>query len=96
MAKAHRGAWLPVTELKTGNIIYTWQCHGQSPEEPLPESLSVTHRNAADGTPEGFVIEGKPVSAIHFLPCSDLRVGGTGDIFSALFDLLRQKGVSMC
>jgi carbamoyl-phosphate synthase small subunit len=95
MAKAHRGAWLPVTD-PAGQILYTWQNHAQSPEAPLPDGLTVTHRNAADGTPEGFILENKPVSAVHFLPCADLRLGGTGEMFSAFFNTISQKGAVLC
>ncbi|MDR0294549.1 MAG: hypothetical protein LBH95_10430 [Oscillospiraceae bacterium] len=94
MRRAHRGAWLPVTGLRTGAVLYTRQDHGQTPEEPLPPGMTVTHRNAADGTAEGFTLEGKPVSAFHFLPCSDLRLGGTGEILSAFFNLLRRGDIS--
>jgi carbamoyl-phosphate synthase small subunit len=96
MPRSHRGSWFPVTDLKTGGILYTWQCHGSSPEEPLPEELAVTHRNAADNSPEGFTVRGKPVSAFHFLPCSDLRIGGTGEMISSLFDSIRQKEAPLC
>jgi carbamoyl-phosphate synthase small subunit len=94
MREPHRGAWLPVTDLQTDSVLYTWQSHGQTPEEPLPQGLTVTHRNAADDTVEGFVLEGKPVAAVHFLPCPDMRLGGTGEIFNMLFNLLRQGGAS--
>jgi carbamoyl-phosphate synthase small subunit len=94
MERAHRGSWFPVTDLASGRILYTWQNHGHTPEELLPGGLTVTHRNAADGTAEGFRLEGKPVSAFHFLPCSDLRIGGTHEMFSAFFNLMRQGGFS--
>ena len=94
MREPHRGAWLPVTNLQTGAVLYTWQSHGQTPEEPLPEGLTVTHRNAADDTAEGFVIAGKPIAAVHFLPCSDSKLGGTGETFFTFFNLLRQRGAS--
>ena len=89
MREPRRGAWLPVADLQTGAALYTWQNHGQTPEEPLPPGLTVTHRGA-DGTAEGFVLEGKPISAVHFLPCPDVRLGGTGEVFSAFFHLFRQ------
>jgi carbamoyl-phosphate synthase small subunit len=94
LREAHRGAWLPVTDLRTGSTLYTWQSHVQTPEEPLPDGMTVTHRNVSDGTAEGFVLDGKPISAVHFLPCSDMRLGGTGEVFSAFFNLLRQRGAT--
>jgi carbamoyl-phosphate synthase small subunit len=96
MAKPHRGAWLPVVDTGTGMITYTWQIHGHSPEEPLPDGMTVVYRNAADGTAEGFVLDGKPVFAVHFLPCSDFRLGGTGEMFAKLFAMLRQKEAASC
>ncbi|MCL2004283.1 MAG: hypothetical protein FWG72_09825 [Oscillospiraceae bacterium] len=96
MDKTHRGAWYPVEDARTGAVFYTWQNHGQTPEEPLPDGFTVTHRNAADGTAEAFVLDGKPVFAAHFLPCADFRVGGTCELFSPLFEALRQKGAVSC
>jgi carbamoyl-phosphate synthase small subunit len=96
MDKPHRGAWLPVTDLQTGGTLYTWQGHGQTPEDPLPDSMIVTHRNAVDGTPEGFRLEGRPVSAVHYLPCADLRLGGTREMFAGFFNKLFQKGAILC
>jgi carbamoyl-phosphate synthase small subunit len=94
MAKPHRGAWYPVTELQTGAVSYTWQSHAQTPEEPLPPGLTVTHRSASDDSVEGFSLEGKPVTAVHFLPCADLRLGGINEVFSAFFNTIRQGGSS--
>ncbi|MCL1807862.1 MAG: hypothetical protein FWG31_09195 [Oscillospiraceae bacterium] len=94
MRGARRGAWFPVTDLQTGNTLYTWQSHALTPEEPLPDGLIVTHRNPADGSAEGFSLEGKPISAVHFLPCSDLRVGGTGEILSAFYHNALHRGGS--
>ncbi|MDR1669085.1 MAG: hypothetical protein LBR76_03930 [Oscillospiraceae bacterium] len=86
MRSPHRGAWFPVTDGKT--LLYTWQLHSQTPIH-LPEGIRVLYRNAADGTTEGFAAEGKPVAAVHFLPCSDLRLGGTGEMLSLLFSMMK-------
>ncbi|MDR1692675.1 MAG: hypothetical protein LBR72_04895 [Oscillospiraceae bacterium] len=88
MKSPHRGAWIPVTDLRTGALLYTWQMHGHTPDV-IPEGLAVTHRNPLDGTIEGFAAEDGPVAAVHFLPCSDLRVGGTGELCAILFGLLK-------
>ncbi len=90
MRVTHHGAWFPVTDVQTGALMYTWQSHGRTSED-VPEGVQITHRNAADGTAEGFIVEGKPVAAVHFLPCSDIRLGGTGELFSLFFSLM--KGV---
>jgi carbamoyl-phosphate synthase small subunit len=92
LAKPHRGAWLPVADLQTETVLYTWQSHMQSPEEPLPPGITVTHRNTADNTPEGFSLDGKPISAVHFLPCGDFRLGGTSEMFSGFFSKIKLGG----
>jgi carbamoyl-phosphate synthase small subunit len=96
MAKPHRGSWFPVVDLRSQNIIYTWQNHGLDLTGALPENMRVTHRNVSDGTPEGFVIENKPISAFHYLPCDDIRLGGTGEMFACLFDLLKKREGAPC
>ena len=89
MPAPHRGSWLPVNCLRTGAVLYTWQSHALTVDERLPDGMTVTYRNASDGTPEGFVLDGKPISAVQFLPCADLRLGGTG---AALMELLSKMG----
>jgi carbamoylphosphate synthase small subunit len=85
---SRRGAWLPVTDLRTGAVLYTWQSHALSLEEDkLPEGMSVTRRNAHDGAAAGFTFNS--VSAVHFLPCSNPRLGGTGEVLSEFFSILR-------
>jgi carbamoyl-phosphate synthase small subunit len=94
----HRGAWYPVKDVKSGAILYTWQSHTQSLEEPLSDKIkikiNVTHKSCSDNSIEGFSLEGKPVSAVHFLPCADLRLGGTGEVLSGFFNTLRAGGAS--
>lgn len=88
MRSPHRGAWIPVKDEASGALLYTWQIHSHTPDE-MPEGIRVTYRNAADGTAEGFAAEGRPITAVHFLPCSDLRLGGTAEMFSLFFSLLK-------
>jgi carbamoyl-phosphate synthase small subunit len=89
MHVSRRGAWFPVTDVKTGAVLYTRQNHSLSIVPALPDGFNVTHLNRADGSVEGFALGGKPISAVHFLPCPDLRLGGTGEVLSAFFNAIR-------
>lgn len=94
MREPHRGAWIPVEDVRSSAVLYTWQSHAHTLEEPLPSGFVITHRSAQDQTIEGFAIEGKPVSAVHYLPCGDVRLGGTGEILSEFFQKIKRGVIS--
>ncbi|MDE0284287.1 MAG: glutamine-hydrolyzing carbamoyl-phosphate synthase small subunit [Gammaproteobacteria bacterium] len=55
MKFGHHGGNHPVQELATGKVMITSQNHGFTiAEEPIPETLSVTHRSLFDGTVQGI------------------------------------------
>ena len=89
MQSPHRGMWFPVQNERSGLTVYTRQYHAQVLSDELPGGLAVTHRCPVDGSSEGFRIEGRPVAGYQYLPCADIRLGGTGEMIHTLFALLK-------
>jgi len=91
MKHPHGGAWYPVTCLSSGKTFFTRQCHEYTLASKLPDSITVTHKNYDAGTIEGFSVKGKPILARQYLPCSDIRIGGTGEMLGDFIGILKGR-----
>lgn len=89
MHDPHRGAWYPVTDMRSGVTVYTKQYHEYTVDPELPLTLTQTHRCPTDGSVEGVAAKDEKVLAVQYLPCSDLRLGGTGELLFEFFSLLK-------
>ncbi|TCL43058.1 carbamoyl phosphate synthase small subunit [Harryflintia acetispora] len=87
LTHGHRGANIPVTDLRSGRTVITSQNHGL-----ILESVGageVSHRNLSDGSCEG--VRYPNAMSVAFIPAYERGHMNTGDIFRAYRTMVKKE-----